>query len=122
MVIEVPLKETHLHQNVDLFPKIVDKPGGGKEVTLGFQVPENIHPEKVSVSVKDRDLIVKAEDKLEKPDGVSKFYYYKRTTMPENTDFNHLKCHWDNHRISINAPLNLEHKPHRKIPIEHKKH
>lgn len=122
LVIEVPLKETDLHQNTDLFPQIVDREDGSKAVQMKFSVPQNIDPSKISVSVKDRDLIVKAEDKVEKPDGISKFYYYKRTTLPENTDFEHLKCNYENHKISIDAPLNLNFKTHRHVPIEHKKH
>jgi HSP20 family molecular chaperone IbpA len=122
LVIEVPLRETHMHPNNDLFPQIVDTENGGKAVSMKFSVPENIDPSKISVNVKDRDLIVKAEDKVEKPDGISKFYYYKRTTLPENTDFNALKCNYDNHRIEVAAPLNLDFKHHRKVPIEFKKH
>jgi len=121
LVIEVPLKETQLHLNTDLFPQIVDAPNGGKQVSLKFTVPENIHPEKIHVNVKDRDLIVKAEDKVEKPDGISRFYYYKRTTLPENTDFKHLQCNYDNHKISVMAPLDLDFKAHRTVPIEYKK-
>jgi HSP20 family molecular chaperone IbpA len=119
LVIEFPLRETQLHLNQELFPKIVDGPNNTKNVELSFRVPENIHPEKVHVSIKDRDLIVKAEDKIEKPDGVSKFYYYKRTTLPENTNFDDLKCNYDNHQISITAPLNLNFKPYKHVPIEH---
>lgn len=120
LVCEVPLKESQLHMNMDLLPKIVDAPAGGKQVTLDFTVPEKIKPEHVHVSIKDRDLIVKAEEKIEKPDGVSRFYYYKRTTLPENTDFKSLKCSYDNHKIAISAPLDLEFKSHKKVPIEFK--
>lgn len=122
LVIEVPLKETESHLIQDLFPHIVDTPTGGKAVTLKFNVPENIRPEEVNVSIKDRDIIVKAEHKTEKPDGISKFFYYKRTTLPENTDFHALKCNYDNHKISIEAPLNMDFKSYKKVPIEHKKH
>lgn len=120
LVIEVPLKETHVHKNDDLFPQIVDTANGGKAVSLKFHVPEGIHPEKISVNIKDRDLIVKAEDKVEKPDGISKFFYYKRTTLPENTDFSALKCNYDHHQLAVTAPLNLDFKPVRRVPIEHK--
>lgn len=122
LVLEVPLKETHAHPNADLFPRIVDVPNGKKEVQLSVAVPENIDPSKVHVSIKDRDLIVKAEDKKERPDGKSRFYYYKRTTLPENTDFKELKCNMDGGRLSVTAPLNPELVSHRKVPIEHKKH
>jgi HSP20 family molecular chaperone IbpA len=121
LVLEVPLKEIHKHSNDDLFPKIVDIPHGGKHVQMKFHVPESIDPSKVHVSIKDRDLIVKAEDKVEKPDGVSRFYYYKRTTLPENTDFKALKCNLDNHQISVDAPIDINFKSHRTVPIEHKK-
>jgi len=122
LVIEMPLSETHLHPNDDLLPRITQNTTtGGQDVKLKFHVPENIHRDHVKVSIKDRDLIVKAEDKVVKPDGVSKFYFYKRTTLPENTDFEHLKCTYDNHKLSICAPLNLNWKPVKKVAIEPKK-
>ena len=119
LVIEMPLRETQLHPNMDLFPKIVDT-DKGKEMSLKFNVPEKIHPEHIHVSVKDRCLVVKAEDKVTKPDGVTKFHYYKKTTLPENTDFDNLKCNYDNHQISVCAPLDLNWKPYKKIAIENK--
>jgi HSP20 family molecular chaperone IbpA len=122
LVIEMPLRETQLHPNMDLFPKIVDTPTGGKEMTLKFNVPEKIHPDHIHVSIKDRCLVVKAEDKVTKPDGVTKFHYYKKTTLPENTDFEKLKCNYDNHQISICAPLDLNWKPYQRVAIEHKPH
>lgn len=118
LVIEIPMRETNVHSNTDLFPRIVDNVDGSKTVAMRFQVPENIAPEKVSLSIKDRDLIVKAEDKVEKPDGISRFFYYKRTTLPENTKFDELKCNYDNHQLSITAPLNLDFKPCRTVPIQ----
>jgi HSP20 family molecular chaperone IbpA len=118
LVIEFPLRETQVHSNSDLFPRIVDGENGVKTVAMRFNVPENIDPSKVTVSVKDRDLIVKAEDKIEKPDGISRFFYYKRTTLPENTKFDELKCSYDNHQLSVSAPLNLEFRSHRAVPIE----
>lgn len=121
LVVEMPLKETHLHPNDDLLPRIVKNTTGGQDVELKFHVPENIHPEHVKVSIKDRDLIIKAEDKVVKPDGVSKFYFYKRTTMPENTDFEKLKCTYDNHKLMIWAPLDLKWQPIKKVAIESKK-
>jgi HSP20 family molecular chaperone IbpA len=117
LVIEVPLREHKLHMNMDLFPKITETPSGGKQMSLTFAVPNQIHPEHVHVSIKDRCLVVKAEDKLVKPDGVTKFHYYKKTTLPENTDWDALKCKYDNHQISICAPLNLDYKPYRNLAI-----
>ena len=73
----MPLRETTTHPDSDLFPKITDVAGGGKMVSLNFRVPASIDPAKCHVTIKDRDLIVKAEDKVERPDGTTKFYYYK---------------------------------------------
>jgi HSP20 family molecular chaperone IbpA len=115
------LIETQAHPDSDLLPQIVNIPNGTKEVRLSLAVPEITDPSKVQVSVKDRDLIVKAEDKQDGPDGKSKFYYYKRTTLPENTDFRELKCNLENGKLSISAPLHPE-SAHKKVKIEHKKH
>lgn len=121
LVVEIPLSEFGIDLNKDLLPRIVDGPNNTKQVELNFSVPNKIKPEHVHVSIKDRDLIVKAEEKIEIPDGVSRFYYYKRTTLPENTDFTHLKCSYDNHRIAIQAPLDMHFHRHKKVPIEFKK-
>jgi len=118
LVIEIPLKETATHLNAEMIPKIVDAKHGGKAVTLNFGVPENISPERVQVSIKDRDLIVRAEDKIENKDGMTKFYFFKRTTLPENTEFDKLEVHYDNHRLSVRAPLNLNWKPYKTIKME----
>jgi HSP20 family molecular chaperone IbpA len=122
LCIEVPLKESERHMNVDLFPQIVDQ-DGGKHVKMNFAVPEDIAPEHIHVNIKDRCLVVKAEEKKTNPDGVSKFHYYKKTTLPENTDFDNLRCDYDSatHKISVDAPLNLNWTGSRNIPIEHKK-
>ncbi len=48
---------------------------------------------KVHGTIKDRDLIVKAEDKWERKDGSTRYFYYKRTRLQENTDFGGLKCY-----------------------------
>lgn len=77
LVIEVPLKETKQSPNADLFPQISENKEGGKSVTMKFVLPENVDPSKASISVKDRDLIFRVEDKVEKPDKTSKFYFYK---------------------------------------------
>jgi len=120
LVIEVPLAETNTHMNTDLFPQIVDGPNNSKMMTMKFNVPANILPEHIHINIKDRCLIVKAEEKKIKPDGVSTFHYYKRTTLPENTDFELLKCNYENHQICVVAPLNLEWTPTKKISLEGK--
>jgi HSP20 family molecular chaperone IbpA len=119
LVIEMPLKETPTHSDSDLMPKITDN---GKMVSMNFAVPAGIPMEKVHVTIKDRDLIVKAEDKCDKKDSTTRYFYYKRTKLPENTDFGALKCAWNNHKLSINAPINTNHSTlYKKVPIELRK-
>jgi len=119
LVVEIPLKETPLHMNVDLMPKIVETKEGGKEVRMNFGVPQNIEPAKVHVSIKDRDLIVRADDSKKSKDTTSKIHYYKRCTLPANTDFEKLNVKWDEHKLICSAPLRTDMKTAiRDVPIE----
>lgn len=123
LVIEFPIKQeakTNNHRDDELLPKIVDaEDGKNKRVQMSMIMPSSIDPSKVKVTCKDRDVIIQAEDKCEKPDGMSHFYYYKRCTLPENTDFDSLKCQMEDNKLSIEAPLNAELKStHRTIPIQ----
>jgi len=120
LCIEFPLKETEKHKNYDLFPQICDSEDGGKCMKMKFAVPENIAPEHIHVNIKDRCLVVKAEEKKVKADGVSTFHYYKKTTLPENTNWDALKCTYNNHEIEVCAPLNLNWTPTKAITLENK--
>jgi len=121
LVVDIPYKMDASGQRAeDMYPTIVDK-DGHKEVNLQLSFPESIDPAKVQVTAKDRDIIVKAEDKRESNDGFSQFHYYRRSTMPENTDMSGLKCHMDpQHKLVITAPVGPRAlKPAEKpVPIE----
>jgi HSP20 family molecular chaperone IbpA len=119
LVIEVPLKETHEIPNADLFPQIVENKDGSKSVAMNFALPKDIDPSKVHLSVKDRDLIVRAEQRVDKPDRFSRYHFYQRSTLPENTKFDELKCVMDNNQIRVTAPIDMTaHRAYRSIPIE----
>ena len=77
LIIEVPLKETKSSPNADLFPQIVENKDGTKNVSMKFMIPPNVDPAKAHVMVKDRDLIFRCEDKVERPDQSSRYYFYK---------------------------------------------
>lgn len=89
---------------------------------MNIWVPKKIDPSKINVTCKDRDLIVQAEEDLkDKSDaGRSHVYFYRRTTLPENTDFDSLKCHYDKHHIKVDAKLNTDFKSSsvKQIPLE----
>lgn len=124
LIIEIPLKA----EKDDVFPRVIDDENGQKHIEMNLSLPMHIDPSKVKVTCKDRDIIIQAEDKLERPDSISKIHYYRRTTLPENTDFNSMKCLMNENHLSVKAPLNMDfrHHHHRHIPIEsnneHKKH
>jgi len=124
LVIDIPYKmDTSGQKNEDMWPKIVDTKDGRKEATMRMQLPLNIDPSKVQVTAKDRDIIIKAEDKTETPNNYSKFYFYRRSTMPESTDLSGLKCVYDNNTLTITAPVNGNalQSSHRNLPIEQAK-
>ena len=52
LVIEIPMRETQRDSNQDLFPRICDNADGSKSVAMRFNVPANIAPEHVHVSIK----------------------------------------------------------------------
>jgi HSP20 family molecular chaperone IbpA len=125
LVLEVPLKEAPMFMNAELFPQVLDQMDGTKQVWFNTTLPAGIDPTKVHVTCKDRDIIIKAEDIRKKPDGISKMHYYKRSTLPPNTNFESLKCTFDKNMIEIKAPLDMDYKPHhvhRNVPIEWLKH
>lgn len=123
LVIEIPLRNEQLattasntNQFEDLFPQIID----GKQMKLSCLVPKDLDPKKLSVTCKDRDLIIKAEDKQESEDRMSSMYYYKQFRLPDNVDLNALKCELSNNRLTVQAPvLQLSSSSERSVPIQH---
>lgn len=122
MVIEFPVKEEEEEvkgiEKKCLFPTIVEK-AGTRNVIFDVNIPDYVDPNKISVTCKDRDVIIRADYKVQKPDGFSKIHWLKRSTFPENTDFDSLKCSADSNKLTLTAPLNLKYKKH--VPIEYKK-
>ena len=119
LVIEVPLRETTSSPNSLMFPQIVDNLDGTKSVSMRFPLPEYVDPNRVNISVKDRDLILRAEDVQQTPDKYSSFYFYKRTTLPENTDLSNLKCVFDGNQVLVTAPLSLDFtRTYKNVPIQ----
>lgn len=112
LVVEFPLK----HQSKEFFPQIVDdKEHGGKAVNIKLALPSHIDPSEISVTAKDHDIIIKGKHKEDTSNQHSEFSFYRRSTMPDNTDMNHLKCTLDNNQLMLNAPLLL---PYKKVPIQ----
>jgi len=113
LVVEFPWKEG----GKNLFPSIDQ---ANKKVNLDIDIPENIDPNKINVTCRDHDVIVRADYRVKNEDGSvrSKVHYLRRSTFPENTDLSSLKCELDNNVLKINASLGPHHR--KRIPIEMK--
>jgi hypothetical protein len=117
------IKETSTQPNSELIPKMFDMKTGsggtGKGIKMKFSLPDNYDPTKGICYIKDRDFIVKTEDKSQKYDAYIKFYYYKRSSLPENTDFDQLKCYSEKNIIVLSAPIRTDYKGQfRSVPME----
>ena len=130
LVVEIPLKpvadqEPKLQKVMTSrdagFPRIVQNDKGEKSVSVKLDLPKSIDPSKLSVTCKNRDLIVKAEGVEERDDMCHKTYFYKRMTLPDETDIESLKCVCENSQLTISAPVFAEdERQQKKIRIEHK--
>lgn len=126
-VVEVPLTrnpETGVSDDVydDPEVKIVeDKAAEIRRVFINCSMPKNIDPSKMSVTYNNCDLIIKTEVAQENKDTRSKIFYYKKYRLPENTDFNSLKCRFDHDKLKIEAKLKPVVDNKRQIPIQYKK-
>ncbi|RNA08605.1 Hsp20 alpha crystallin family [Brachionus plicatilis] len=112
LVIEVPLR-TEQKKNAkgkyELVPKVIEDNKGNKIVQLNIALAQGIEPSNIRVTCKDNDLIVRGEKIKHSKDEYSKFHVYKRCRLPENTDFEHLKCILEKDELSIAAPIKKEH-------------
>jgi len=121
IVIEMPLKvgeEKPASNEDDMFPKIIESKDGDKQIKMKCNLPKNVDPSKLTVTCKDRDVIIKAEDIQENDDKYSRRCYYKRFTMPERADLTAMKCSFENNLLTLEAPFNAEPEKAHSIPIE----
>jgi HSP20 family molecular chaperone IbpA len=109
LVVEIPLKQQQQEEKTkesdESYPRLVDKPDGRKEVQMRLNMPEQIDANEVTVTAKDRDVIIQGEYKDAKPDSNLQIYYYRRSTMPESTDMSKLKVSFEKNQILLNAPI-----------------
>jgi len=107
LVIDIPYKMDESGVlDTQMMPKVIDTNDGHKAINMDLKLPVSIDPSKVQVTAKDRDIIIRAEEKNETPNGYSTASFYRRSTMPENADIKHMSCvcH-DGNQLSVTAPL-----------------
>ena len=73
---------------INYLPQVSDD---GKSVSVKFNLPDHIDPNKINVVTRDGNLIVKVEDKIENENSTTQYSYYQRCTLPKNTDFESMK-------------------------------
>lgn len=115
LVVEFPFINQGLES---LLPKVDEK---NKLVELDVAIPDNVDPTKVSVTCRDHDITIKADYRVKNEDGSSrsKIHYLRRSTLPENTNWNTLKCEMDeNNVLKCTAALGPHHR--KRVPIEFK--
>jgi len=116
LVIELPLRSERTRSTspvkrtrsespmMILLPRVLDT-GRGKEVMVVFPIPEDIPQEKIHMSVKDRDLILRVEDTNMTNESMTSIHIFDRATLPETTEWNMLKCMRDGPNLVVSAPL-----------------
>jgi HSP20 family molecular chaperone IbpA len=123
LVIDIPYKMDESGVTAaDMVPRVIDTQDGHKAVNIELALPSGIDPATVHVTVKDHDLIVKAEDKSVTPTSSTWVAFYKRSTFPENVDIKSIHCLCENNKLVVTAPL-ADHalqQGSRAIPIDQK--
>jgi HSP20 family molecular chaperone IbpA len=71
--------------------------------------------EDIKVSVKDRELIVKAERNVETGTRKSRSSFYQSTSLPPQTDIEHLQSNYIDGKLTIEAPYLEQNNSDRKI-------
>ena len=71
--------------------------------------------EDIKVSIKDRELIVKAERKIETDTRKSRTSFFQSTSLPPQTDIEHLQSNYNNGKLIIEAPFIEQNKTIQKL-------
>jgi HSP20 family molecular chaperone IbpA len=112
LIIEVPFKR-YSKQSINdyTYPQIVDN---GRLIKLNLTIPNDLDVRQLSVTCKDRLLIVKGEQSIDK----KSIHFYRQYSLPLNVDLDQIKCELRDCQMTIQAPL-IEKSNEVKIPIEH---
>jgi len=104
-VIEFPLLEQPVLVKCAKLKPTVVKCQGQKMVSLRVPISEAVNRANLQCFVKDRDLILRFEYKIQ-PDTVSRVYCYTKIALPSQTNLNQLKCKLNKKRLlTVCAPL-----------------
>lgn len=92
----------------DFMPRIVELANGARKLQMDVHLP-NYLPEEIQLTLKDRDLILKAESSQtasgDKQQQCARQYLYRQVTLPANTNTNQLVSTFEDGSLHIEAPL-----------------
>jgi len=98
-------KSSSLSRSVSPLRRVTDSSATGQMVCIKLPLPQGITPEKISISVQGRELIMRCVDKAITADSTTRINVLNSVTLPENTDLAALKCVKQNGLVLITAPL-----------------
>jgi HSP20 family molecular chaperone IbpA len=84
-------------------PQIVGTTSNDKKLTMSLDLSD-YQAEDIKVSIKDRELIVKAERKVETDTRKSRSSFFQSTSLPPQTDIQHLQSNYIDGKVIIEAP------------------
>ncbi len=84
-------------------PQIIQTPSNENKLLMSLDLGD-YQPEDIKISIKDQELIVKAERKIQTDTRKSRTSFFQSTTLPPHTDIEHLKSDFTNGKLIIEAP------------------
>jgi HSP20 family molecular chaperone IbpA len=101
-----PFDFDRFHQSV-FRPQIVqaasNEYNNDKKLIMSLDLTD-YQPEDIKVSIKDQELIVKAERKIETDTRKSRTSFFQSTSLPPQTDIEHLQTNYIDGKLVIEAP------------------
>jgi len=84
-------------------PKIISTSTNENKLLMSLDLSD-YQPEDIKISIKDQELIVKAERKIETDTKKSRTSFFQSTSLPPQTDIEHLKSNYIDGKLIIEAP------------------
>jgi HSP20 family molecular chaperone IbpA len=84
-------------------PQIIQTPTNGNKLLMSLDLSDYL-PEDIKISIKDQELIVKAERKIQTDTKKSRTSFFQSTTLPPSTDIEHLQSNYIDGKLIIEAP------------------
>jgi HSP20 family molecular chaperone IbpA len=84
-------------------PQIIETPSNENKLLMSLEIGD-YQPEDIKILVKDQELIVKAEKKIETDGRKSRTSFFQSTSLPPQTDIERLQSNYIDGKLIIEAP------------------